>query len=227
MSAGNRARPARRTPPAPGTAAARSGAAGAAGALVHERDELLLPQRQRRGQHEHAPVVRHGGLERRLDADDGDVRKGGAQRANGRARGRVAGDDGGLDAAVIQPADDILRQAADLRDRAHAVGGVGRVAEIEKVLPGRRCTSARRTLMPPRPESNTAIGSSVRSMVRPPSRISYRMYLLYHIRRSFQVRRWRAAGTSVHSWCVSRMESVWLQAIMDAATAVQSRLPKG
>ena len=108
---------------------------GAAGALVHERDELLLAQRQRRGQHEHAPVVRHGGLERRLDADDGDVRKGGAQRADGRARGRVAGDDGGLDAAVIQPADDILRQAADLRDRAHAVGGVGRVAEIEKVLP--------------------------------------------------------------------------------------------
>ena len=47
--------------------------------------------------------------------------------------------------------------------------------------------------MPPRPESNTAIGSSVRSMVRPPSRISYRMHLLYHIRRSFQVRRWRAA----------------------------------
>ena len=34
-------------------------------------------------------------------------------------------------------------------------------------------------------------------------------------------------GTSVHSWCVSRMESVWLQAIMDAATAVQSMAPKG
>ena len=36
-----------------------------------------------------------------------------------------------------------------------------------------------------------------------------------------------SGSVSAQSWCVSRMESVWLQAIMDAATAVQSMALKG
>ena len=163
---------------------------GAAGALLHECGELLLPQCQGRGQHEHAPVVRHGGLERRLDADDGDIRKGGAQRADGRARSRVAGDDGGLDAAVIQPGDGVLRQAADLLSRAHAVWGVGRVAEIEKVLT--------RQALHERAQDTDAAEAGIKHRdrkLRPLhgmpllSGMQYRMHLLYHIRRTFQVRR--------------------------------------
>ena len=36
-----------------------------------------------------------------------------------------------------------------------------------------------------------------------------------------------SGSVSAQRWCVSRMESVWLQAIMDAATAVQNMAPKG
>ena len=78
-------------------------------------------------------MVRHGGLERRLDADDGDVRKGGAQRADGRARSRVAGDNGGLDAAVIQPGDDVLRQAADLYEKGKQANVPGAGAALARV----------------------------------------------------------------------------------------------
>ena len=49
------------------------------------------------------------------------------------------------------------RQVDDLRRRAVAVRHVGVVAQIEEALSGKRSTSARSTVSPPRPESKTPI----------------------------------------------------------------------
>ena len=84
----------------------------------------------------------------------------------------------------------IWKGGADLRDRAHAVGGIGRVAEIEKVLP--------RQALHERAQDTDAAEAGIKHRdrkLRPLhgmpllSGMQYRMHLLYHIRRTFQVRR--------------------------------------
>ena len=88
------------------------------GALAVERHqalELLHVQRRGRGQHQDLAAVqqRMGGLERRLHADDGQG-EGLPQLLCRRGRGRVAGDDQGLDVALQELVHHAAHAGADL-----------------------------------------------------------------------------------------------------------------
>ena len=98
------------------------------------------------------------GLERRLRADDGHVRKFGAQCiGRGGSRG-VAGDDDGLCAFVQQVLHDRAAARRHLVHGLHAVGRVERVAIVEIVFLRQQTNRLPQDTDPPRPESKNAMG---------------------------------------------------------------------
>ena len=88
------------------------------------------------GHDEDAPVVRSlgGGLERRLDADDGKFGVCGAQARAGGGGSRVARDHDGLRAVGDEAVDDRARKLAHLLLGLLAVRGVRGVAKVVEVL---------------------------------------------------------------------------------------------
>ena len=106
------------------------------GAALQQGGKFLLAERGLRGQHADAAagMARNGQLERRLNADDDPIRPAGAQRTDGGGCRRVAGHDKGLCAPVKQALGMGERQRTNFCGRARAIGRVGRVAEVEKML---------------------------------------------------------------------------------------------
>ena len=74
------------------------------------------------------------GLERRLDANDGQVRVYAAQRVGGSRGGRVARYDNGLGAVRRKPLHDVLGELEHACLGLLAVGGVGGVPKVVEVL---------------------------------------------------------------------------------------------
>ena len=131
--------------------------------LLLEVVELFLVDGHLRGHDQNmaAGVALHGGLQGRLGADDGHLRVPLPQEGGRGGGGRVAGDDDGLGAPGKEELCRLQAQRLYLLEGLVPIGGVAGISEVEVVLPGSSARSARRTLMPPRPESKTPTGAEL------------------------------------------------------------------
>ena len=114
---------------------ARTGEGDHVGQVAEGRCQLLvlvLPDGQGCGhdQHGRAAAALGGGLHRRLDADDRQLRVGLAEQDDGGAGGCVAGHHQGLHALLQQPVRRRHGQRPDLFQGPLSIGGVGGVAEV-------------------------------------------------------------------------------------------------